>query len=136
MRKFKVNMRYKLLYAALLLAILLLFLFVCFLMGKDAEDLSDKAFIWGVFYLFTYIVFIARMKILITDKGELVCKPSNAISDENIAISQITAMEIQRGYLFSKVILYYNANDKVVLYPTDCTSLIESIKAEQDITRT
>ena len=27
-------------------------------------------------------------------------------------------------------------NDRVVLYPTDCTSLIESLKAEQGIVRT
>lgn len=132
MEKIMVNKRYKLLYAVLLLSILLMYLLIYYLVKNDTEELLYKAITWGVPGLLIYLTFIARMNIKITEGKQLICKPSNYLLNKTINISQISDLEFKKGAIFSKVVVHYNQNDKIVLYPDNCTYFIESIKKHKN----
>lgn len=68
------------------------------------------------------------MKIMITDEKKLVYKLSYSLFYETIHILEIDNIILEKGFLFNRVIIYYNAQEKIVLHPQDSSAFLESLK--------
>lgn len=126
--KFKISSKYKLLNAIGFFAILLAFLSIYYIINNNTEEIPAKALTWGIPILLLYYTFILRMKIEIAENDLLICKRENDIFATTIDIQQINQIEIKKSFLLSKVVVHYNGNKKLELYPADCTLLVDSLK--------
>lgn len=75
--------------------------------------------VWGIPCLFIYYILIHRMKIVVTDGGELVYKPSNSLFCETIDIQKIDSASLERGLLLTRAVIRYNGKERAFLYPQD-----------------
>ncbi len=128
MKVIQVNPKYKLWYAFGLFAVFLLLLSVYYAVTRNITETLYNVPTWGIPCIFIYYIFIHRMKIMITDEKKLVYKLSYSLFYETIHILEIDNIILEKGFLFNRVIIYYNAQEKIVLHPQDSSAFLESLK--------
>ena len=65
------------------------------------------------------------MKIVITDRGELVYKPSNSLFYATIDILKIDNASQEKSFLFTRVVIRYNGKERAFLYPENIPAFLE-----------
>lgn len=69
------------------------------------------------------------MKIVVTDGGELVYKPSNSLFCETIDIQKIDSASLERGLLLTRAVIRYNGKERAFLYPQDVPAFLELLQS-------
>ncbi len=128
MKEIKTNTKYKLFYAFCLFAIYMIYLLIYGILEKNYAGLLEHAFIWGIPIIFIYYIFIYRMKILIMNTNQLVCKQSNDLFNRAIDIQKIYKIVSRKRCSFIEVIIYYD-NNKVTLYPQNSLEFLKLLKS-------
>lgn len=128
MKEIKINTKYKLYYAFCLFAIYIIFLSIYSIVKKNNADLFGQVFVWGIPILFIYYTFIYRMKILITNTNQLICKSSNDLFSQTIDLQKIHKVVSRKKCFFTEVIIYYDKN-RVKLYPQNSLEFLKLLKS-------
>lgn len=129
MKTIQVSFKYKLWYMLGLLAVYFTYLFACYVVTRNVTETLYNVPVWGIPCLFTYYILIHRMKIVVTDGGELVYKPSNSLFCETIDIQKIDSASLERGLLLTRAVIRYNGKERAFLYPQDVPAFLELLQS-------